>query len=82
MTTAGTGSVTTACGAPSGTGPLNTTATLRNGGVVTYTITATVTATTGSITNAATVTPPTGTNPPAPGRVLASRRLMPAPTIR
>ena len=64
VTTQGTGGVTTACGAPSGSGPLNTTATLRNGAVVTYTINAVLTATGGSVTNTATVTPPGGTSNP------------------
>src|ERR1019366_3689268 len=69
VTNAGTGSVTTACGAASGTGALNTTATLRNGGVVTYIIAATVTATSGSVTNTASVTPPAGTTNPGTGCV-------------
>ena len=62
VTTAGVGSVTTACGAASGTGNINTTVTLRNGGVITYTVNATVAANaTGSIANAAAVAPPGGT---------------------
>jgi len=61
VTSAGSGGVvTTACGATSGFGPLNTTANLKVGGVVTYTIAATVTATRGSVTNTATVKPPPG----------------------
>ena len=61
VTSPGTGGiVTTACGAASGSGPLNTTANLKVGGVVTYTIAATVTAATGTVTNTATVTPPPG----------------------
>src|SRR5438477_120148 len=67
ITTAGTGSVVSACGAASGSGPLNTTVTLRNGGAATYVIAAHVDATTGSITNTATVQPPAGTIPPASG---------------
>jgi uncharacterized repeat protein (TIGR01451 family) len=55
------GTVTTACGAASGSGPLSTTANLKVGGSVTYTIAATVTATTGSVSNAASVAPPAGT---------------------
>ncbi|WP_022970186.1 beta strand repeat-containing protein, partial [Arenimonas oryziterrae] len=67
VTTAGVGSVTTACGAASGSGNINTTATLRNGGVVTYTVAATVAGTaTGTIANTATVTAPAGTTDPTP----------------
>ncbi|KFN42116.1 beta strand repeat-containing protein, partial [Arenimonas oryziterrae] len=67
VTTAGVGSVTTACGAASGSGNINTTATLRNGGVVTYTVAATVAGTaSGTIANTATVTAPAGTTDPTP----------------
>ncbi len=55
------GNVTTACGAASGTGPLNTTVTLQVNGVITYTIAAVITAPSGTATNRATVTPPLGT---------------------
>jgi len=65
VTSAGSGGVvTTACGAPNGSGPLNTTANLKNGGVVTYTIAATVTAVGGTVKNAASVAPPAGTTNP------------------
>jgi uncharacterized repeat protein (TIGR01451 family) len=62
VTSAGSGSlVTTACGAASGSGNLNTTVTMNPGAVITYTITASVTATSGSVTNTATVAPPSST---------------------
>jgi uncharacterized repeat protein (TIGR01451 family) len=67
ITAQGTGTVVPACGAASGSGPLNTTVTLRNGGSATYVIAAHVDATSGSITNTATVKPPAGTIPPASG---------------
>ncbi|WP_034219313.1 DUF11 domain-containing protein, partial [Arenimonas oryziterrae] len=68
VTTAGTGTVTTACGAASGSGNINTTATLRNGGVITYTVAATVAGSaTGSIPNTVTVAVPAGTTDPTPG---------------
>jgi hypothetical protein len=53
--------VSTACGAASGTGALSTTASLKVGGAVTYTIVATVTVTGGSVTYSAGVRPPPGT---------------------
>jgi uncharacterized repeat protein (TIGR01451 family) len=55
------GTVTTACGATSGSGPLDTTATLRVNGEVTYTIAATVAGTGASGSNVATIAPPPGT---------------------
>ena len=55
------GMVTTACGAASGSGNLNTTVTMQNGAVITYTINATVTgAAAGTIANSASVSPPVG----------------------
>jgi uncharacterized repeat protein (TIGR01451 family) len=60
VTAAGSGgSVTTACGSASGTGALNTSANLKVGGEVTYTVTATATSI-GSVTFAASVKPPVG----------------------
>ena len=41
--------------------------TLPAGGTVTFSVTATVTATAGSVTNTATVAPPSGTTDPTPG---------------
>lgn len=68
VTTAGTGSVTSACGAASGTGNIATTADLANGGVITYTVNATVNVgASGSIVNTATVAPPAGVTDPVPG---------------
>ena len=61
------GTVTTACGAASGAGNLNTTVTMKNGAVISYTVPATVAGgATGSITNTATVTAPAGTTDPTP----------------
>jgi len=68
VTTAGTGSVTTACGAASGSGNLNTTVTMRNGAAITYTVAATVSGSaTGTIANTATVSVPAGVSDPTPG---------------
>ncbi|WP_189644662.1 DUF7507 domain-containing protein [Luteimonas gilva] len=69
VATAGSGgTVTTACGAASGTGNINTTVTMKNGAVITYTVNATVSGSaTGSIANTATVATPAGTNDPTPG---------------
>src|SRR5205814_611264 len=61
------GSVTTACGAASGTGNLATTATMRPGAVIVYTVPATISGTaTGTIANTATVAVPAGTTDPNP----------------
>ncbi len=55
------GTVTTACGAASGSGNIDTTATLKNGGSVTYTVSGMIASSaTGSIANMATVAPPAG----------------------
>ncbi len=68
ITAPGTGSVTNACGAASGSGHLNTTVTLKNGAAATYTVNATVAGTaTGSLANTATVTAPGGTTDAIPG---------------
>src|SRR5207248_646132 len=59
------GSVTTACGAASGSGNLATTATMRPGAVIVYTVPATVSGSaTGTIVNTATVAVPAGTTDP------------------
>ncbi|MGH9939981.1 MAG: SdrD B-like domain-containing protein [Blastocatellia bacterium] len=64
----GGGSGTSACGAPSGLGDINTTVSLRAGGVAAYTLRARVSANaTGSLINTATVTPPPGVTDPNPG---------------
>src|SRR5256885_1962564 len=56
------GSVTTACGAASGSGNLATTATMQPGAVIIYTVPATISAgATGTIANTATVAVPAGT---------------------
>ncbi len=53
------GTVTTGCGAASGSGNLNTTVTMKAGAVIVYTVPATVSpAATGSLANTATVTAP------------------------
>jgi len=56
------GPVTTACGAASGSGPLDTTATLQANGAVTYSIEATASGSgpDGNVLNSATVQPPPG----------------------
>ena len=65
MTTAGSGSVTTACGDASGTGDLDTTVTLNNGGAVTYTAAYSVAyGATGSLANTVSVAPPAGVTDP------------------
>ena len=61
VTTPGTGTVTTACGTASGSGNINTTVTMNPGAVITYTVNANVTATSGDVKNTATVGPPSGT---------------------
>jgi uncharacterized repeat protein (TIGR01451 family) len=54
------------CAAGSGTGNINTTVTVRNGGTATFTISGTVSSSaTGTLTNTATVTVPTGTSDPS-----------------
>ena len=59
------GTVTTACGAASGSGNLNTTVTMKSGAVIVYTVPATVSpAATGSLANTATVTAPVGVTDP------------------
>ncbi len=59
------------CGAPSGSGNLATTATLRTAGTATYTVTATVLPSTpagvNSLTNTANIAAPAGFTDPAPG---------------
>ncbi len=69
VTNAGTGvGEDTACGAASGTGDLETTATLKNGAVLTYSVRAKVASNaSGSLANTATVQPPSGTTDPTPG---------------
>src|SRR5262249_27768890 len=55
------------CGAPSGSGPIATTVDLPAGGAATFTATATVQSNaTGTVTNTASVRPPTGTVDPDP----------------
>src|SRR5262249_48726080 len=57
-----------ACGTPSGTGSIDALVTLPAGTSATFSVTGTVPAdTTGSLTNAATVTPPVGVTDPVPG---------------
>ena len=67
--TAGTGGVvTTACGAASGSGNLNTTVTMKAGAVITYTVPATVADDmAGNLVNIATVNPPVGVSDSALG---------------
>ncbi|MBL8310463.1 MAG: hypothetical protein JNL19_08590, partial [Burkholderiales bacterium] len=64
ITGVGSGAGTNACGAASGSGsPINTTVSLKNGAVATYTINATIGAgATGTICNSATATLPIGTS--------------------
>ena len=67
ITAPGTGTVTSACGLASGTGDINTTVTLRNGGVATFTLRARVAASTnGLVVNSVTVAPPAGVTETAP----------------
>ena len=62
------GTVTTACGTASGSANINTTVTMKSGGVITYTVPATIAAgATGTIDNTATVSVPTGVFDPTPG---------------
>jgi uncharacterized repeat protein (TIGR01451 family) len=55
-----------ACGDASGTGAVNTTATVAPGAPVTYTVTVQTAVAAGQLTNVVTVTPPTGTSDPDP----------------
>jgi uncharacterized repeat protein (TIGR01451 family) len=67
------GTVTTACGAAGGSGNLNTTVTMKNGAVITFTVPAAVAVSaTGNIVNTATVGAPAGTTDPNPGNNSAS----------
>ncbi|RVI57052.1 DUF11 domain-containing protein, partial [Sinorhizobium meliloti] len=71
------------CGAPSGTGAINTTANLPADSSVTYTLSLGVpTSQTGSFTNTATVTPPNGTSDPDTSNNTASdtNTMEPPPT--
>ncbi|HJU21977.1 MAG TPA: hypothetical protein VJ891_05670, partial [Casimicrobiaceae bacterium] len=62
------GTVTTACGAASGAGNLNTTVTMKNGAVVTYVVQAAISGgASGTLANTATVAPPSGIADPTPG---------------
>ncbi|MEK7833659.1 MAG: DUF11 domain-containing protein, partial [Acidobacteriota bacterium] len=66
-------SASSSCGATTGTGNINTTVTLANGGNATFTVTATVAADAlGTLTNTATVTNPSGSTDPASGNNSAS----------
>jgi len=70
------GTVTTACGAASGAGNIGTTATLKVGAVIVYTLHATVVpGAAGSITNVATVNPPAGVTDPTPANGSSSNTL-------
>src|SRR5258708_3544054 len=61
------------CGVTSGTGNINTTVNLANGGTATFTVTANISASaTGSLTNTASVTAPAGTTDPTPGNNTAT----------
>ncbi len=64
----GSGPGTSACGAGTGLGDINTTVSLRAGGVATYILRARVSANaTGNLINTVTVTPPAGVTDPNPG---------------
>ena len=69
VTNAGSGgALTTGCGTTSGTGNLNTSVTMKNGAVITYTLPVTYSAAiTGSIANSASVSVPGGTTDPSSG---------------
>jgi uncharacterized repeat protein (TIGR01451 family) len=70
------GTVTTACGAASGAGNIGTTATMKVGAVIVYTLHATVApGAAGSITNVATVNPPAGVTDPTPANGSSSNTL-------
>src|SRR5258708_2647429 len=61
------------CGVTSGTGSINTTGNLENGGIATFTVTANISASaTGSLSNTANVTAPAGTTDPTPGNNTAT----------
>lgn len=61
------------CGAANGTGSINTTVNLANGGAATFTLTATVAGNAlGTLTNTASVATPAGTSDPTPGNNSAS----------
>lgn len=67
ITAQGNGPGTSACGAAIGVGDINTTVSLRAGGVATYTLRARVSASaTSNLVNTATVTPPAGVTDPNP----------------
>ena len=67
ITAPGTGTVTSACGLASGLNDINTTVTLRNGGVATFTLRARViSSANGLVVNTVTVTPPAGITESAP----------------
>jgi uncharacterized repeat protein (TIGR01451 family) len=73
VTNPGAGSVTTACGTASGVGDIDSTVTMKSGAVITYVITASVDAgASGSLTNTAVISPPSGTTDAAPGNNTAS----------
>lgn len=68
ITTQGSGPGTSACGASNGYGDINTTVSLRAGGVATFTLRARVKPdATGKLVNTVTVTPPPDTPDPNPG---------------
>ena len=68
ITAQGSGPGTSACGAATGLGDINTTVSLRAGSVATYTLRARISASaTGNLVNTATVTPPPGMTDPNPG---------------
>ncbi|MCI0745878.1 MAG: HYR domain-containing protein, partial [Verrucomicrobia subdivision 3 bacterium] len=67
ITAQGSGPGTSACGASNGFGDINTTVSLRAGGVATYTLRARISSNaTGNLINTATVTPPPGVTDPNP----------------
>jgi uncharacterized repeat protein (TIGR01451 family) len=62
------GAVTTACNAASGSGNINTSANMKPGAVITFTVAATIAAAPGAtIVNTATVVAPAGVTDPTPG---------------
>ncbi len=67
------------CGAANGSGSLNTTVNLQNGGTATYTVVAQIGAgATGALVNTVTVAPPAGTTDPTPGNNTATDTDAPA----
>ncbi len=67
------GAVTTACGAASGSGNINTTVNLQVGGVIVFTVPAAIGASaTGTISNTATVAVPAGMTDPVPANNTAT----------